>query len=222
LLANKKINLTFVRTPQELIGADLVIIPGSKNVRADLDYLINNNWREAIVKHCRYGGKLLGICGGYQMLGRRICDPKGIESEPGENEGFGLLDIRTLIQRDKELKSVTGFFELQEKTGELCGYEIHCGKTEGKALRHPFCSLTDQNGDRYEDGCISDDGQIIGTYLHGLFETKCVTEAILHWVTGKKISSLDWNEVRNKELDRLADVLEMNLDIQEIIKIIEQ
>lgn len=220
LSANADINLEFVRDPHELAGADLVIIPGSKNVRDDLDFLLENDWKKHIEKHCRYGGKLIGICGGFQMLGFSITDPLGIESLAGESKGLGFLDFTTELQSSKDLKQVNGLFFLEGKESTLSGYEIHCGKSRGAALTNAFCSITDQSGAQYTDGCISDDGQIIGTYLHGIFECESVTEAVLHWVSGKTYKALDWAQVRENELNRLADELEANLDIKQIMTII--
>lgn len=221
LVADDNVCLAYVRDAGELSGADLVIIPGSKNVRADLDFLKKNGWVHAIKRHLRYGGKLLGICGGYQILGNKISDPNGVEDGAGESEGLGFFPIETTFQIEKVLTQVTGEFELGDYRGVISGYEIHCGVTRGNTFDKVFCDVTDQYGQSYSDGLISNDGQILGTYLHGLFENKDVIQAVLAWVSSKKYSAMDWNEVRENELGRLADMLEENLDISKIVEVIE-
>jgi adenosylcobyric acid synthase len=221
LSANPKINFEFVREAEQLVGADLVIIPGSKNVRDDLDFILSNGWKDAIEKHCRYGGKLLGICGGFQMLGERVDDLDGIESTAGTTNGLGLFSMTTELKQQKDLKRVSGEYDFAGEKGRLTGYEIHCGQTTGKSLKQPFCHLQDQHGNRYADGAISDDQQIIGTYLHGLFENKFLTESVLFWASGKQITGYDWQEVRENELERLADVLEEHLDLTKISQIVK-
>jgi adenosylcobyric acid synthase len=218
LSANPKINFEYVREASQLSGADLVIIPGTKNVRDDLEFIHHNGWTDAIKKHCRYGGKLLGICGGFQMLGEQVSDPLGIESAAGETGGLGLLAMTTELQQHKDLKRVSGEYKLAGKTGKLSGYEIHCGHSKGEALNQPFCFLQEQNNHRYSDGAISNDQQIVGTYLHGLFENKTLTESILSWASGEQISGLDWQAVRESELDRLADTFEQHLDISSLLE----
>jgi len=221
LLANDNVDLSYTRFPDDLHGVDLVIIPGSKNVRSDLNFLHDNQWTEWIKKHCRYGGKVLGICGGFQMLGNYISDPLGIEGDVGQTTGLSLLNIETELEESKQLKNVKGLLKITSSNETaINGYEIHCGKTEGIDLNFPFCELSDQHGGFYNDGVISSDNQIIGTYLHGLFETRETTEAILSWVTGKKENAQDWNTIRELELDRLADMLEENMDIENILSMI--
>jgi adenosylcobyric acid synthase len=221
LSANPKINFEFVREAEQLVSADLVIIPGSKNVRDDLDFILSNGWKDAIEKHCRYGGKLLGICGGFQMLGERVDDLDGIESTAGTTNGLGLFSMTTELKQQKDLKRVSGEYDFAGEKGRLTGYEIHCGQTTGKSLKQPFCHLQDQHGNRYADGAISDDQQIIGTYLHGLFENKYLTESVLFWASGKQITGYDWQKVRENELERLADVLEEHLDLTKILQIVK-
>ncbi len=220
LAANDHVCLSYVREPAEIIGTDLVIIPGSKNVREDLVFLAQNGWDRAVKRHLRYGGKLLGICGGYQMLGDKISDPNGVEGKAGESNGLGLFPIETELKTQKILTQVSGYFELGEHKGYISGYEIHCGVTQSNTNCKSFCKITDQNGHCYSDGLISNDGLILGTYLHGLFESKEVIQAILVWVSGKNHSAVDWKQVREKELERLADMLEESLDISMIIKAI--
>lgn len=222
LSANPKINFEFVRNAEQLAGAELVIIPGSKSVRDDLDFILSNGWKQAIAKHCRYGGKVLGICGGFQMLGERIDDFQGIESAAGTTEGLSMLSMTTELKPQKDLKRVSGEYDFAGEKGQLTGYEIHCGQSKGEALYNPFCKLQDQNGNQYPDGAISNDQQIIGTYLHGLFESKGLTESILFWASGQKVSGLDWQRVRESELERLADTIEQHIDIPSLMKWLKQ
>jgi len=214
------VNLQFIGAKETLEGADLVIIPGSKNVREDLEYLKQQGWDRQIKKHLRYGGKLLAICGGYQMLGRTIHDPDGIESDPGTSKGLDLLDFQTRLDAQKQLKQVKGSFTLARESHQINGYEIHCGYSYGQALEQHFADLTDQYNNSYVDGVRSADDQIIGTYVHGLFETKDSLQAILKWVTAKVHHVEDWTIVREKELERLADVFEQYLDIDSLLNII--
>jgi adenosylcobyric acid synthase len=220
LSANANVSLSYIREASELNGAELVIIPGSKSVRDDLKYLKENGWDQAINKHLRYGGKLLGICGGYQMLGNKISDPIGVEGDAGESNGLGLMSLETELTDQKILKQVSGDFELEQQKGNISGYEIHCGISFGEALKHPFCNITDQNGRSYADGSVTKDGQIIGTYLHGLFESSDVIQSVLKWVSGKILPANDWNIVREQQLERLTDMLEENLDMDSIIEMI--
>ncbi len=215
-----EVKLEFVPPGQSLQGADLIILPGSKSVRDDLNYLKQQSWDHQISRHLRYGGKLLGICGGFQMLGQLISDPDGIESEAGESRGLGYLDFTTELRQQKQLTQVKGVCRLQQETGEITGYEIHCGESNGPDLSRWFAKVSDQNGRAFNDGVVSRDGQIVGSYLHGLFETKESLAMILGWVSGEKQSSANWSEVRESELERLADVFEAHLDIEKIMKII--
>jgi adenosylcobyric acid synthase len=213
LLSHPQVELEYVTVNRSLAGADLIIIPGSKSVRADLAYLREHGFESEIKKHLRYGGKVLGICGGLQMLGQTIDDPQGIEGPEGCSTGLGILELTTSLLAEKQLKKVTGKTHIGHGLQHISGYEIHCGTSAGEALSLPFCEVTDQFGNTYKDGAISKDGQIIGTYIHGLFEEKNSLESILHWVSGKHIDAESWRDVRERELERLADCYEKNLNI---------
>jgi adenosylcobyric acid synthase len=136
-----------------------VIVPGSKSVRTDLTCLREAGWEQVIQKHLRYGGKDIWICGGFQMLGKQINDPQGIEGFAGEDNGFGLFDITTTLKPVKRLRNVRGTLNLENAT--ITGYKIHTGITEGAYLSKPACLLDSGN-----DGAISDNNQILGTYVH--------------------------------------------------------
>ncbi|PCJ32842.1 MAG: cobyric acid synthase CobQ [Gammaproteobacteria bacterium] len=199
------IDLEFVKIDQPIPNADLIILPGSKSVRDDLQILKDNGWSEAINKHLRYGGKVIGICGGYQMLGQQVLDPRGIEGEPGQTDGLKLLNLTTTLQDGKQLSNSTGTLHLDNAT--VAGYEIHAGKTEGEALNRPVAHFNGQ-----DEGAISDDNQILGTYIHGLFEHTQACTALLKWAGFTEFENIDYHTLRETEIERLADMIEDNLD----------
>ena len=206
LRLHPQVNLQFVAPGKALPACDLVILPGTKSVRADLAWLRANGWHQALARHLRYGGKIAGICGGYQMLGRWLHDPQGVEGDAGSSEGFGWLDMETTLQPGKQLRNVRGKLTWQDST--VSGYEIHAGHTEGPALARPLLHL--EHG---PDGAISDDGQIIGTYVHGLFETPAACNTLLTWAGLQEAHTPDYQIQRAAELDRLADTIEEYLDL---------
>lgn len=221
LRLHPQVDLCYVGPDQTIPPADLIILPGSKSVPHDLQWLRDQGWAEVIKKHLRYGGKLLGICGGYQMLGQSVSDPLGIEGAAGFFDGLGLLDIKTELAEHKQLRKVEGNLTLNDSAiqdskiksseargYEIRGYEIHCGETTGAGLNRPFCTL--KNGRL--DGAISDDNQVMGTYLHGLFEHPESCSALLQWAGLKSPQVLDQGAIREQQLDRLAMTLEEHLD----------
>ena len=206
LRLHPQVDLQFIGPGQAILAADLIILPGSKSVRADLDWLRANGWDVAIHRHLRYGGKLLGICGGLQMLGMRIADPLGLEGTPGTGEGLGLLDFETVLEADKQLRNVAG--RLLPAGASVTGYEIHAGVSQGPALAQPAVQLDDG---RF-DGVVSDDGQILGTYLHGLFEQPEACAALLRWAGLEAVEQVDYHALRERDIERLADLVETHLD----------
>ncbi len=207
LRALPQVNLHFVGPNQAPPPADLVILPGSKSVRADLAHLRARGWEAYLAKHLRYGGKLIGICGGFQMLGRRIDDPLGLEGRPGDSAGFGWLDFETLLAADKQLRNVEGRLLLDGGVA-LAGYEIHAGVSSGPALAHPSARLGEVS-----DGAISADGQILGSYVHGLFDRPEACAALLRWAGLAKPVVHDHAARRAAAIDRLADSIEQHLDL---------
>lgn len=199
------VDLQFVGTGVPVPPADLIILPGSKNVRDDLAWLRANGWEEIILRHLRYGGRLIGICGGFQMLGRRIRDPLGLEGEAGESAGLALLDMETELKPEKQLRRVSG--KLAFADAALRGYEIHAGVSTGAALRQPAARL--QGGD---DGAISADGLILGTYVHGLFDRREACDALLRWAGMEAPATLDYEALREAGIERMADAVEHHLD----------
>lgn len=206
LRLHPNVDFQYIATGQNIPPCDLVILPGSKNVRSDLDWLIKNNWPDYLQKHLRYGGKLLGICGGFQMLGQSISDPHGIEGIPGASNGLGYFDMHTTLQPHKQLHQKTGKLWLNDST--VSGYEIHAGISEGPALNHAAINLQDNH-----DGAVSADNQIAGTYFHGLFDEKSACDALLQWAGLDAPASLDYIDLREKEINRLAECMETYLDI---------
>lgn len=207
LRLHPQVDFQFVGPGAEIPAADLIILPGTKNVRADLHWLEDNNWFPAIHKHLRYGGKLLGICAGYQMLGTAISDPEGIEGQPGISEGLGFFKMQTVLKAHKQLHRVSG--RLATDNVPVSGYEIHAGETTGEALQRPALILAGK-----EDGAISEDNQIMGCYLHGLFDESEACTALLKWAGLEDVETVDYQGLREREIDRLADMIEMNMDIE--------
>lgn len=206
LRLHPQVDLQFIGPGQAPPSADLIILPGSKNVRMDLQWLHDNNWPHAILRHLRYGGKVIGICGGFQMLGMRIDDPLGVEGVAGSSPGLGLFDLCTELRPEKLLKQVSGTLSLE--AAPVTGYEIHCGVSSGPALER--CSVTFTDG--RADGALSADGQILGTYLHGLFDDPSARDALIRWSGLEPNPATPVADIREQQLDRLADVLERELD----------
>lgn len=206
LRLHPQVDLRFVGPGQAIPGADLIILPGSKSVRADLAWLRENGWDAAIHRHLRYGGKVLGICGGLQMLGERIADPLGIEGEAGQSEGLGLLTLTTELAAQKQLRNVRGHLLLGDAPIE--GYEIHAGISQGPALERAAVRLEDGR----MEGAVSADGQVLGTYLHGLFETPEACQALLGWAGLNEAQRVDYHALRERDIERLADMVEAHLD----------
>jgi adenosylcobyric acid synthase len=210
LRLHPQVTLHIVPPGEALPPADLIILPGSKSVRDDLAFLRAQGWAEHLQRHLRYGGKVLGICGGFQMLGSEIRDPLGIESAAGNSPGLGLLDMHTELRADKQLHRVHGRLALAD--APVSGYEIHCGVSAGPALQHPAVHLAGR-----DDGACSADGQVVGTYLHGLFDEPAACDALLTWAGLRHAHSPDYPALREAQLDRLADAVEQHLDLTALL-----
>ncbi|MGB4075051.1 cobyric acid synthase [Pseudomonas sp.] len=205
LRLHPQVELTFVGPGQAIPAADLIILPGSKSVRADLAFLRQQGWPAAIAKHLRYGGKLLGICGGLQMLGTQIDDPHGLEGAAGSSPGLGLLDFTTVLEPEKQLRNVCGRLCLED--APVSGYEIHAGVSTGEGLNAAV-----RLDDGRADGGLSADGQVLGTYLHGLFESSAACSALLRWAGLREVQQVDYHALRERDIERLADLVEAHLD----------
>ncbi|WP_300629234.1 cobyric acid synthase [Pseudomonas sp.] len=213
LRLHPQVDLQFVGPGQSIPAADLIILPGSKSVRNDLAYLRANGWDTAVARHLRYGGKVLGICGGLQMLGEQVHDPLGLEGLAGSSDGLGLLAFSTTLEQEKQLRNVRGRLLLED--AEVSGYEIHAGVTCGEALLNAAVRLDDGR----HDGARSADGQILGTYLHGLFETPAACSALLRWAGLQDVQEVDYHALRERDIERLADLVENHLDTELLRKL---
>lgn len=200
LRVHPDLDLRFVREGEAIPAADLVILPGSKNTRADLAWLRAQGWDTALARHLRYGGKVLGVCGGFQMLGQRVSDPHGVEGSAGESQGLGLLELSTTMGLEKQLRQVAGVCIFDGSGARVEGYEIHMGASEGAALAAPAFRI----GDRSEGAC-SADGQVMGTYLHGVFDDPDACSALLRWAGLRSERRVDAAALREASLDRIAD-----------------
>ena len=214
LRLHPEISFTYVPVDSDIPAADLIILPGSKSVRDDLAFLREQGWEVALQRHLRYGGKVLGICGGYQMLGEIIDDPHGIEGETGSSSGLGYLSINTQLTAEKELRRVSG--KLINSAVSVTGYEIHAGRSTGNGLERAFIEYDDGQ----LDGAISDDGQIAGTYWHGLLDTPEALDAILAWAGHRTEQRLDYEVMREASLERLSTEFDRALDMEKLMSIL--
>ncbi len=201
------VDFRFVGSHDAVPPCDLIVLPGSKSVQADLAWLREMGWEDAIRRHLRYGGKLIGICGGLQMLGRQLHDPLGLEGAKGSIPGLGLLDYETTLETEKTLENVSGTLILPGAP-KVAGYRIHMGVTHGPALQRPLTRLGEE-----PEGAVSEDGQILATYCHGLFDQPEALAALLEWAGHHPTASFDPNARRERDLDRLADAVEQHMDL---------
>ncbi|GBQ27782.1 cobyric acid synthase [Gluconacetobacter azotocaptans] len=190
---------------------DLIILPGTKSTIADLAWLRTQGWDIDIRAHVRRGGHVLGICGGYQMLGRTIRDPLGLEGAAGDVPGLGLLDLVTTMRPDKRLSRVEA---VHAASGEpMAGYEIHIGETTGEARSRPFAHVAGA-----PEGALSADGRIMGSYLHGMFAGDAFRGAFLRQL-GAAPSTLTYGERVDAVLDALAEHLEAHCDVAGLLAV---
>jgi len=199
------VRLTMLGPGRAIPGdADLVILPGSKSTRGDLAFLRAQGWDVDLAAHVRRGGHVLGICGGYQMLGRSVADPDGIEGAPGTTPGLGLLEIDTVMTGDKRLTETSA---THAATGrEFRGYEIHIGRSEGPDRARPFAHVAGQ-----PEGAATPDGRIAGSYLHGMFRDDGFRAA---WLAGFGVQSAGrYDSTVEAVLDGLARHMETHLDV---------
>jgi adenosylcobyric acid synthase len=203
------VKVSFARRPEQVGAADWVILPGSKSVHSDLAQLRQQGWESYLQKHLRYGGKVLGICGGFQMLGKAIHDPLGLEGSAASVQGLGWLDMETTLQADKQLREVSGQF-FNHPT-PVSGYEIHLGSSNGPALEKPLFKLN--NG---KEGAVSFDDQVAGTYLHGVFDQAAAANALLAWAGYQAQQAVDLNALREAGLNQLADMLAEHFDFTQL------
>lgn len=218
LRAHPQVDFEHVRAGVAPPAADLIVLPGSKSVQRDLAWLREHGWDRAMERHLRYGGKVLGICGGMQMFGREIDDPDGVEGAAGCVNGLGLLELFTVLTPQKQLENVTGRLTIGASDAPVRGYEIHMGRTSGEALARPFVALDTER----VDGALSDDGQIAATYLHGVFDTPEACAALLTWAGVEDAQALDYPALREASLERLADAFAESLDLDALLRAFAQ
>lgn len=208
------VQVTLIGKNSPIPPADLVILPGSKSVQSDLDFLKQQGWENYLARHLRYGGKVLGICGGFQMLGQHLDDPLALEnSEPNSSPGLGYIPMRTELKDGKQLKVRHGQLP-QLGNANIKGYEIHSGISNFDTAPIPFAQLEDGT----QEGYLSADGQIIGTYLHGLFDDADALAAILKWAGATDAQTFDYEAFREKEVARLAKSCDQHMDIDSLIE----
>ncbi len=204
------VRLVFVPAGEPLPVCDLVVLPGSKATIADLAFFRAQGWDVDLRAHVRRGGRVIGICGGYQMLGRRVADPQGIEGPAGAVEALGLLDVETTLSGEKTLERVEG--ECVANGAPFAGYEMHVGRTSGPDCARPLLRIADGR----TDGAASADRRVIGAYVHGLFADDRQRAA---WLASfGAASGLAYDEKVERTLDALADHLAKHLDCDAMLK----
>jgi len=213
LAAEPNVDFAFLPPGRALPGdVDLVILPGSKATLADLTFMRAQGWDVDVAAHVRRGGRVLGICGGFQMLGRQVSDPNGMEGPPETIPGLGLLDIDTLLTGEKVLRPVTG--RSARQSAEMEGYEMHVGRTTGSALERPLLVLDPDT----PEGAVSADGRVAGTYVHGLFTRASFRAAFLQEF-GVASNGLEQTAIVDEALNEIADALTKCVDIDAVARI---
>ncbi len=189
---------------------DVIILPGSKSTIGDLHHLRAQGWDHDIIAHARAGGHVLGLCGGYQLLGRKIRDAYGVEGEPEVANGLGLLNVETDLLQEKTVRPLTG--QHCPSGATVTGYEIHMGKTQGPDAHRPLIRTATA-----QDGAVSEAGNVAGCYVHGLFGNDAFRAAWLHSIRSGMVSKLAYEAAIEQSLDELAAALEAALDIQALL-----
>lgn len=216
LRMHPQVNVHLVGKGQPLPAADLIIIPGTKSVRSDLGYLREQGWDRQIERHLRLGGKVMGICGGYQMLGELVADPNGLEGDAGQSPGLGYLPVQTVLEPEKQLKQSRGTLTLPGQAPvRVCGYEIHAGVTSGVSADAAPVLLETQSGPVIE-GAVGLQGQVFGTYLHGVFDLPEACNAILTWAGLLDSQTPDMAQIKAENIERLADAIESHMNLAAI------
>lgn len=209
LRLHPEVDFRWVGPGQAIPPADLVVLPGSKSVQADLAWLRQQGWDAQLARHLRYGGKVIGICGGFQMLGTQLHDPQGLEGSAGSVAGLGWFDLETTLAVEKRLQNRSARLQFGDKAA-VVGYEIHMGVTTGPALESPLLVFNDGG----YDGAMSEDGQVLGTYLHGLFDSPDALTALLGWAGAGAVEHVDLAARREADLDRIADAIAAHMDLR--------
>jgi adenosylcobyric acid synthase len=221
----------YVTELTELDEADVIIIPGSKNTLEDMGWLRKSGLADAIIRYAKNGGRVIGICGGLQMLGRTVKDPYGVESDTGETKGLGLLDVETILEREKRTYQVAATVSLfpplaKGGRGDYCmkGYEIHMGETTGR--EQMFSIITERNSAavKIEDGAVSKDGRIWGTYIHGIFDNDEFRTGFLNGIRAEKgmpdQKVVSFMDKKGKQVNILANVINESIDVQRLYEVV--
>ena len=229
LASEEAVELHWVDSPAQLAGLDLLILPGTKNTLAALAGLKKSGLYQAIPKFHDLGGRILGLCGGYQLLGEEISDPMGVEGPPSREKGLGLLDISTEMKGEKTTTRARALclddlpFSVD---GVISGYEIHMGNTEPLGRSRPalkIISRLDRDLD-LEEGQVSQSGRVVGTYLHGLLDNDSLRAALLSWAAGTDedfAAGFDYAGFKDRQYDLLAEHLRQHLKLEELARAIE-
>lgn len=213
LRAEADVNVVIVEDGMAVPGnADVVLIPGSKATLADLAAVRSQGWDVDIEAHRRRGGLIVGLCGGYQMLGKTIADPDGMEGPPGEQPGLGMLDVATVMGGNKRLVEVTA----RETASDLSvnGYEMHIGETTGGDRNRPWFTLSDGRA----EGACSADGTVLGSYMHGIFASDEFRSAFLSRLRDGRKSDVAYETTVEQTLDKLAEHMERHVDLDGVLK----
>ena len=216
LLAHPDIACRFIGPAETPPAADLIILPGSKHVANDIAWLRERGWDQAIMRHLRFGGKLIGICGGLQMLGQEITDPLGVESKAGTTTpGFGLCQFSTELKQQKELHQRQG--KLAHDGAAARGYEIHAGHTTGPDWDSPLVRSNDNRGPA-TDGYISEN--ICATYWHGIFDEPAACASLLSWAGCSTNQQIDCDARREETYERMADLMNEHCDTEALLRLL--
>ncbi|WP_061294224.1 cobyric acid synthase [Clostridium botulinum] len=225
LKSEEDVSIRFITSKEEFKEPDLLVIPGSKNTIEDLLYLRKCGLEESIKEYSK-DGKIIGICGGYQVLGSKIKDPHNVETDLGEIDGLNLLDMETTFEKEKVTTRVSAKLLNEETKNTVYGYEIHMGISKYGENIKPLFKIYDKNGEKvdYFDGAINEKGNVMGTYIHGVFDGVVFREKIINELRVKKglkkKKSQMYEHMREKELDKLADIVRQSLDMEKIYSII--
>jgi adenosylcobyric acid synthase len=212
------LDVYFLEKLQPLDAFNAVILPGTKNTRSDLNWILSSGWGRTLSKYLKSGGHLLGVCGGYQMLGETVHDPTGLEGHPGSSAGLGLLPVETVLKAPK----TTTLTQFSWNGRQGAGYEIHMGQTIAQGGT-PLFEITGRNhrpcADK--DGCVSDNAKIMGTYIHGLFDNPEILKCWLGRIglTQVEVPDVGGIAARDREYDLLAEHFESNVDVASIVKL---
>ncbi|MBN1279108.1 MAG: cobyric acid synthase [Chlorobium sp.] len=216
------VELHYLHYPRSLEGYSMLVLPGSKNVRGDLAWLRSLGWEERIREFRERGGLIAGVCGGFQMLGRSIADPSGVEGEPGASAGLGLLDCETVLENEKFLCNASGILDDADGVKSR-GYEIHMGRTTRSQGIKPFMRVVSRNGESVcdNDGAVSTDGNVIGTYFHGIFDEPQVRHRFLSLADPGYRPSRHEHGIE-ESYDRLANHVAGYLDLEKLYAMIDK